>query len=519
MKSMPLFALLLVLAPAAVHAGDIHVPADYTTLQAALDNSVDGDRIIVADGVWSGPGNQDLDFGGRAVTLQSSGDPLVCTISVQGAGSRAFVFHSGERLDSVVRDFTITGGDVPDNGGAVKCIDSSPTFLNCRFLDNQATQDSWGGAIYCERSNPDILDCTFEDNRVHYTAGSAVHCFDASSPRILRCDLQYGDGSGIYCQAECSPLIQDCTIGRALGGFYSFDDGGGINCYNLCNPRVVNCLIFNNKTEVNGGGICCDDDCEMLLVNCLIRGNETLRPYGHGGGIFVNYSQVDVVNCTIVENRAGEEGGAIWACSNSAVQVAGSIVRGNIPDQIWEDYPQVVVASHSNIEGGYPGTGNIDSDPLFADAAKGDYHITFGSPCRDVAASTGWGFFASDFEGDPRPAFEAADMGFDEFSTHLYHVGAMVAGGPVDLKFVGTPGSTPVKLWYSAGLLEEPASTPFGDWWLGSPFFGPIGLLPIPLNGIEVLTFNLPMLPTPYTFHLQALVGSELTNADTLAVR
>ena len=40
--------------------------------------------------------------------------------------------------------------------------------------------------------------------------------------------------------------------------------------------------------------------------------------------------------------------------------------------------------THSNVKGGWAGTGNIDSDPLFVDPAGGDYRLQAASPCRDT---------------------------------------------------------------------------------------------------------------------------------------
>ncbi len=40
-----------------------------------------------------------------------------------------------------------------------------------------------------------------------------------------------------------------------------------------------------------------------------------------------------------------------------------------------------ITATYSNIQGGWGGTGNIDSDPLFCDAGNGDYTLVSNSPC------------------------------------------------------------------------------------------------------------------------------------------
>ena len=49
-----------------------------------------------------------------------------------------------------------------------------------------------------------------------------------------------------------------------------------------------------------------------------------------------------------------------------------------------DDFAEPIV-TYSNVEGGYPGTGNIDADPLFVDPDIGDLHLGAGSPCIDAA--------------------------------------------------------------------------------------------------------------------------------------
>jgi len=49
-------------------ADTIHVPADYATIQGAIDAAVNGDIVLVAPGTYV----ENLDFLGKAITVQSS---------------------------------------------------------------------------------------------------------------------------------------------------------------------------------------------------------------------------------------------------------------------------------------------------------------------------------------------------------------------------------------------------------------------------------------------------------------
>lgn len=58
-----LIGAVLILIPVIVHPATRHVPAEYPTIQSAVDAAGDGDTILIADGVYSGEGNFDQSFG------------------------------------------------------------------------------------------------------------------------------------------------------------------------------------------------------------------------------------------------------------------------------------------------------------------------------------------------------------------------------------------------------------------------------------------------------------------------
>lgn len=97
------------------NASNIHVPADYATIQEAVDSAVGGDKILLADMVFQGPGNFDIDFRGKAITVKSeSGNAPACVIDIQGEynniSQRGFLLWNGEDSTSVIRDLTIING-------------------------------------------------------------------------------------------------------------------------------------------------------------------------------------------------------------------------------------------------------------------------------------------------------------------------------------------------------------------------------------------------------------------------
>jgi hypothetical protein len=96
-------------------AATIRVPADQPTIQAGIDAAAEGDTVLVADGTYTGDGNRDIDFTGKAIVVKSENGPENCVIDCQGSVDdphRGFIFQNGEVHTSILQGFTITNGHV-----------------------------------------------------------------------------------------------------------------------------------------------------------------------------------------------------------------------------------------------------------------------------------------------------------------------------------------------------------------------------------------------------------------------
>jgi parallel beta-helix repeat protein len=291
----------------------VRVWSGYPVIQTLIDAAFYGDTVIVADGLYTGPGNKNLDFRYKPITLRSAGGPENCIIDCQGDG-RGFHFHSGEAFDSVVDGFTVINGYYRDwsGGGAVLCEEaSSPVFANCVFRQNTAIYGA--GGVSCSDSSPTFVNCAITENA----------------------ESVWGDYSvaagGVSCSGG-SPAFLYCSITHNRASFEG--GGGGVRCRNS-SPTFSNCTISGNSAFDFGGGICASDDVDLTLTDCTITENTVGADYsiaGYGGGIACG-GNTTIVGCTVSGNAAlGEYGGGVWHEGPGDLIVANSTISDNAAD-------------------------------------------------------------------------------------------------------------------------------------------------------------------------------------------
>jgi hypothetical protein len=220
-----------------------------------------------------------------------------------------------------------------------------------------------------------------------------------SSPAVTNCTFSNCDwwpGGGMY-NENSSPTVANCTFSGNSGL-----SGGGMYNENS-NPTVINCAFSGNGSRIDGAGMANWADSNPMVVDCTFIGNVVYLE-GGGGGMANIDSSPTVTNCTFSGNTAegwgGVAGGTVINC----------IIWNNTPGQVSSS----TVVAHSNIQGGYPGTGNIDADPLFVDPDNGDFRLQPGSPCIDAGHNNAIaGRTDTDLHDNPRFADDAdtADTG------------------------------------------------------------------------------------------------------------
>jgi hypothetical protein len=84
-------------------------------------------------------------------------------------------------------------------------------------------------------------------------------------------------------------------------------------------------------------------------------------------------SSPTLTNCTFSGNSGGYSGGGI-GCASGDMTLTNCILWGNSPDEI-QVLTGTSTITFSDIQGGFDGEGDIDTDPCFADPNSGDYHL------------------------------------------------------------------------------------------------------------------------------------------------
>ena len=333
------------------------------TIQAGINAAPTRGFVIVADGTYSGPGNRDINFSGKALTLKSENGAQTCIIDCPAdsdpvdppyAWYRGLVFNSGEHAPRSWTEFTITKGNVPDYGGGIYCNHASPTVRNCVIENNKG--GLFGGGIYCKDSALILLNCSVRRNEA-------------------------GRGGGI-----------ECTLDSRL--------------------TMMNCRLEENSSSVCGGIFV--EISALDMTNCVLLANESAYP--GGGAIGLADSTANIESCTLFLNRDFhlDESSGVIRFRGGSLNINNSILWGNTPARLWVDGGSVTV-SYSNIQGGYAGEGNIAVDPQVSP----DGHLRGNSPCVDVVASGP----AVDMDGESRPV-DIPAIGGDSPETHTYDMGA-----------------------------------------------------------------------------------------------
>lgn len=331
--------------------------------------------------------------------------------------------------------------------------------------------------------------------------GGAIYLHHMSEVTISRCvfeaNTSTGAGGAILADTETSPTLIDCRF----TGNTAATDGGALAFFNdSSSPRIIDCELTNNTAGGDGGAI-------------FLFGNDS----------------VDVTNTTIAGNIAGGQGGGLFNLGISDVTITSSILWGNSGNQI--DGPGGATATFTDVQGSWPGTGNLDADPLFVDLSAGDVRLLGGSPAIDAGDPAPPALPPFDALGFGHPRLDDGD--FDD--VEVVDMGAIEFGGLVGTATASVGQGIQLTLWgrpsaqYFA-FVGNPGG-PFSVGPAGTIFLAPAplfllasGALP-PSGTTTVLSFPAPAFALGLDLGFQALTlgpaagqGLHATNLQEILV-
>jgi hypothetical protein len=335
MRKIILAAILLYTIQAA--AVIRNVPAQYSTIQAAINASQDGDTVLVAQGTYY----ENINFRGKNITVASTfiingNRQAILNTIINGSNpshpdtASCVLIVSGEDSTTVLEGFTLTGGigtnwtdehgaGIYVEGGGVLITQSSPIIRNNFIVDNEAirrltgTVSAGGGGIRAGDSDAKILNNVIMQNRGLYGGGIV---------------LNYCSGAVIKNNIIVDNTVDQYVVASTFGGggLWILEDRPGDPRPNI----VENNTIIGNKSFGGGGG-----------------------QAGLGGGMWTGSANVSFINNLVWGN----------------FQASGKQLSGN------------AVYTYNNVEDGVTGTGNINSMPLLADSS---FYLIAGSPGIDA---------------------------------------------------------------------------------------------------------------------------------------
>ena len=330
------------------------------TIQAGIDSAAAADTVLLADGTYRGPGNRDVNFSGKAITVRSeSGDCNTCVIDCEGSSGEphvSFTFDSGETATSVLECVTITGA-YGMSGGAVGIYATSPTINACCFTGNEA--GIAGGALDMTSSAAQINNCLFLNNEAWGGGGAAYvdNCACTFSGCNFNSNTTGSSGGAMYCNLE-SPTITECTFSYNSGAI------GGAMYLNNSDASLSYCQFWRNTSQWEASAVKCISS-SATFENCTFAADSS----GTGGGVVVMTAggTPGFTNTLIAFARQGRavacegEVSAGFACCNFYGNDGGDWLG--------------CIADHLGING------NMSDDPRFCDLPSFNLSVEACSPC------------------------------------------------------------------------------------------------------------------------------------------
>ena len=111
-------------------SGDGSFSTPYKTIQKAINEAADGDEVVLKDGVYSGPGNENIDSRQINLTIKSVNGPTQTRVTAE----RDAVWLS--RTDALSTELSIEGLQIDNFSYAIIGSESKINIAHTIIVDN-----------------------------------------------------------------------------------------------------------------------------------------------------------------------------------------------------------------------------------------------------------------------------------------------------------------------------------------------------------------------------------------------
>jgi predicted outer membrane repeat protein len=357
--------------------------ADGTSWADALAHPQDGNDLAnPGDQVWVAAGNYVWVAGFQVLLLSSD-------VAIYGGfdGTESCL----EQRD-YTNNVTTLNGDTDGNGtGDVSRVVQIPWTVTNARLDgftitkgnaNGGGVDARGGGFLTQGlTNVTVANCIVTDNFGNLGGGMNDEQSDGTLvfQNVIFSNNTGGNGGAVYLWNGSAPTFDGVTF------IENTTTGSGGALYLVgATATIGNSMFIGNSAAGPGGGIYSNAS-TLTVSSCEFSGNQSQS----GGGIYNISTNSDLTNLTLSGNSAIADAGGIYN-NNSSPVITNSVFWANLAaanPEIFNLGASAPTVTYSNVQGGYPGAGNIDADPLFVDADGAD--DTVGTDDDDLTPSAG----------------------------------------------------------------------------------------------------------------------------------